>query len=52
MALGDGFAHRHVHFMADQTKSQGVQFLQHFQQPLKPVCSIKLYFVLLEKNGN
>ena len=32
----DGFAHRHVHFVADETEPQGVQLLQHFQQPLKP----------------
>ena len=33
----DRFAHRHVHFVANQTESQGVQLLKHFQQPLKPV---------------
>ena len=49
--LGETFPHRHVHFMADQSESQDVQFLQHFQQPLKPVFPIKLV-VLLENNGN
>ena len=30
-------ADRHVHFVADETESQGIQLLQNFQQPLEPV---------------
>ena len=32
-----GNTDRHVHFVADETKSQGIQLLQNFQQPLEPV---------------